>query len=174
MTDIIIREGLVSDVSGISKVHVDCWRTTYQEILPEQTLKSLDYKVQEDKWNNRIFNNGKSDEFIYIAEHHGEIVGFASGSAGEGPNRGILFTIYILEVCQHQNIGSKLFVSIIKRLISAGIKEMIVWVFDENPSKAFYEKMGGRLYKQQQVNIGGKNLLEVSYLWNDINIIGGL
>jgi len=37
-------------------VHADCWRTTYKDILPDETLNNLDYKIQEDKWNdiNRI------------------------------------------------------------------------------------------------------------------------
>ena len=168
MHDIIIRAAVARDVPGISKVHVDTWRTTYKEILPEEILKALDYKVQEEKWNKRIFNKEKSDEFMYVALHSGEIVGFASGAYGEGSDIGIIFTIYVLESYQFKKIGFNLFTSIVNRLISKGIKEMTVSVFDKNPSKFFYEKMGGKPYKKQQVIIGGNNILEISYIWDDI------
>lgn len=61
MKYIIMREAEKTDIPGISKVHVDCWRTSYKGILPDEILKNLDYKLQEDKWNYRIYNKQKPE-----------------------------------------------------------------------------------------------------------------
>ncbi|WP_339225713.1 hypothetical protein NYE80_30300 [Paenibacillus sp. FSL H7-0357] len=37
----IIRESKISDAKGIAKVHVDCWRTTYRNIMPDEFLEKL-------------------------------------------------------------------------------------------------------------------------------------
>lgn len=50
----IIREATPEDVSAIAKVHVDAWRTTYQDIIPAQYLAKLSYKNRENSWQKII------------------------------------------------------------------------------------------------------------------------
>ena len=44
---------------------------------------------------------------------------------------------------------------------------MVVWCLKNNePSKRFYTKMGGKVVKEKIVEIGGKNYSEVGFLYN--------
>jgi hypothetical protein len=49
---------------------------------------------------------------------------------------------------------------------------MLVWVLADNPSRGFYEQMGGRYVMEKEIVIGGdKPLQEVAYGWPDIGAI---
>jgi hypothetical protein len=43
-----------------------------------------------------------------------------------------------------------------------------VWVLADNPSRGFYEKLGGKFVYEKAVRIGGIALREVAYGWEDI------
>jgi hypothetical protein len=45
---------------------------------------------------------------------------------------------------------------------------MLVWVFAANPCRAFYEALGGRYVREQEITIGGAQLREVAYGWSDL------
>ncbi len=45
---------------------------------------------------------------------------------------------------------------------------MLVWVLADNPSRYFYEAMGGKLLGSQEVKVGGVTLKEVAYGWENI------
>ncbi|KAF0820926.1 MULTISPECIES: hypothetical protein [unclassified Cytobacillus] len=45
-----IRAAELSDAEGIAKVHVDSWRTTYKDIIPENFLENLSYQSREELW----------------------------------------------------------------------------------------------------------------------------
>src|SRR5262249_5639606 len=100
-----------------------------------------------------------------------ELVGFASG----GPERtedpeyaGELSAIYLLESHQRRGIGRRLVQAVVERLAQAGLHSMIVWVLAENPSRRFYEALGGELVRQDKIEIGGVIYDKVAYGWRDI------
>ncbi|MFL0270092.1 GNAT family N-acetyltransferase [Candidatus Clostridium radicumherbarum] len=164
----IIREATINDVDGIAKVHIDTWNTTYCNFISEEYLKSRTYEEQARKWNNRVFNNTDTKEFIYVVENDdGEIVGFASGSINtfEEEYDSTLYTIYILKDHQRQGIGHRLFKAVSERLKRQGAKYMVVWAFSENKSSKFYEDLGGKLIDKKIVVKGNNVLEEVSYLF---------
>ena len=49
---------------------------------------------------------------------------------------------------------------------------MLVWVLAENPSRQFYEALGGQELGQQEITVGGATLVEVAYGWKDIGGLG--
>lgn len=169
----IIREATISDSYAVAKVHVDSCNTTYKEIIPEEFLKDRTYKGQEKKWLDRLFNNSNTKEFMFVAENEdGELVGFAAASHESEDDRfqGILYTLYILEDYQRKGIGIMLVSAVVRRLMDLGIKSMMVWVLAENSSRKFYEYLGGKAVKEQMIN-KGKDLLEIAYGWDNIEII---
>jgi len=46
---------------------------------------------------------------------------------------------------------------------------MLIWVLAKNPSRAFYEALGGQRVYEKQIVIGGETLVEVAYGWRDIH-----
>lgn len=57
------------------------------------------------------------------------------------------------------------------RLAADGLKSMLVWVLADNQSRRFYEALGGRFVTQQTITIGGQELTEVAYGWNDVGAL---
>ncbi|WP_257985881.1 hypothetical protein [Bacillus sp. M6-12] len=48
-------------------------------------------------------------------------------------------------------------------LIIDNFRNMIVWVLKDNPSRYFYENLGGQQIGQETVEIGGEYFEEIAY-----------
>ncbi|WP_404447863.1 GNAT family N-acetyltransferase [Sutcliffiella horikoshii] len=165
---IIIRKANLSDTKGIAKVHVESWKTTYANIVPDEYLNNLTYESREQIWITSIPNGG-----VYVAENNqGEIVGFSSGGKERSGNYdgfdGELYAIYILKEYQGQGIGKALIQPIIDEIIGMGLNTMLVLVLEDNASRLFYEALGGKKIEDLEVQIAGKKLTEVVYGWEDV------
>ncbi len=166
-----IRAAQISDAPGISHVHIDSWRTTYRGIVPDQVLDDLDYDRNAIRQRTLLSDLGEMKCFFVATVDSGRIVGFAIG----GPNRiegtgygGELYGIYLLKEYQGQGIGRALVAKIAEWLINRGYNSMLVWVLDDNPSRHFYEALGGQFVSRKKIDIGGASLEEVSYGWHDL------
>lgn len=168
-----IRAAELSDAGGIAKVHVDSWRTTYKNIIPEEFLENLSYQSREELWIN-IIPKG----IVFVAENdEGQIVGFSSGGKERSGDyeeyQGELSSIYILKEFQGQGIGKALVKSVTKELGKSGMNTMLVFVLADNNSTLFYEAMGGKVIDKIEVEIAGKKLYELVYGWDTIDALSG-
>ncbi len=166
-----IRKAILTDTKGIAEVHVDSWKTTYANIVPEEYLSNLTYESREQIWINNIPNGG-----IYVAENiEGEIVGFSSGGKERSGKYngfdGELYAIYILKEYQGQGIGKALVRPIIDEIRGMGLNSMLVLVLKDNISRLFYESLGGEKIDTVEVKISGEKLTELVYGWEDISNI---
>ena len=166
-----IRKAVLSDAKGIAKVHVDCWKTTYKNIVSDQYLMKLTYESREQIWINNIPNGG-----VYVAENkEGEIIGFSSGgierSGKYNGYEGELYAIYILKEYQGNGIGKALVQPVVKEITELGLNSMLVLVLEDNISRLFYESLGGKKIDTVEVEISGKKLSELVYGWEDIRAI---
>lgn len=108
---------------------------------------------------------------MYVAEtKNGKIVGFSSAIIDE-TNEGTVYTLYILSPYQRMGIGKELIKSIIMRLKENDVISLKLWCFEDNPSRKFYDKLGGKILEQRISDVGGKQLNELLYGWENINII---
>ena len=166
-----IRKAVPSDAQGIAKVHVESWKSTYINIVPENFLNNLSYEKREDYWLSVIPNGG-----VYVAEdENNQIIGFASGGKERSGNysnyNGEIYAIYILKEYQGRGIGKLLLEPIINDLTTQGIFTMLVLALEDNPSRHFYEKLGAKKIDNIIVEIGGVQLNELVYGWDDISLL---
>ncbi|MEH7305467.1 GNAT family N-acetyltransferase, partial [Neobacillus drentensis] len=63
MNTLKIRKAVLADVAGIARVHVDSWRTTYANIVPNEYINDLTYEKRADLWEQTI-PNGQ----VFVAE----------------------------------------------------------------------------------------------------------
>lgn len=169
-----IRKALISDIKQIARVHVDSWRTAYKGIMSDEYLDNLSCDNRERNWKKRLFENKESTEFMYVAENEEEkIVGFASADIDKEDKQyqGTLYTLYILEPYQRIGIGKELVKSVVKKLKENGINSLKLWAFEDNPSRKFYEKFGGKIMGKKVSKVGYVQLNELLYGWKDINDI---
>lgn len=174
----IIREAINRDVSAISRVHVDTWRTSYHEILPSEILANLSYEKRENAWHQILNHAPKDGNCTYVAEDRsGQIVGFANGGverAGNPVYKGELNAIYILENHQRKGIGRKLVRVVAERLYRIKIHSMLVWVLKDNSACRFYEMLGGEKVDKKEIKRGGTKLIEIAYGWSDTSKLRSL
>jgi GNAT superfamily N-acetyltransferase len=78
-----------------------------------------------------------------------------------------LYAIYLLENYQRQGIGNQLVRNVVQELHTFIIFSLFVWVLEDNPSRFFYERLGGQVIYEQVITIGGVQVKKVGYGWKD-------
>jgi ribosomal protein S18 acetylase RimI-like enzyme len=167
----VIRPARSNDARAIAHVHVDTWRTTYVGIVPDEHLSNLSYDRSQANWLSYL-SNPDSETHAFVAEDEtGQIVAFASG----GPLReqlgnydGELYVLYVLRSFQGSGYGKLLVSRVAHDLISRGYHSLVIWVLKENPACRFYERLGGKQVAEKMIEIGGKGLIDVAYVWSDL------
>lgn len=175
--DIQIRPARVEDAASIARVHVDSWRTSYKGIVPDTVLENLSYERREEMWRTGLSNSARTNYDFVAVDEQGRIVGFITGGTlrdGDPSYQSELHAIYLLKEVQGQGIGRRLMQTFVKHLLQSNITSMLLWVFEDNPARKFYEAMGGQLIQSQPMEIGGVTLQEVAYGWKDIRSISSL
>jgi hypothetical protein len=115
--------------------------------------------------------------FLLVAEREGEIVGFSSGGperSGDEVYRGEIYALYVSPAYQRRGIGRRLVGASARRLLQAGTGNLLVWVLSANPSRQFYERLGGQLVREREIEIGGVSLPEVGYGWADLEALASM
>ncbi|MEH6944089.1 GNAT family N-acetyltransferase [Bacillus sp. JJ722] len=165
-----IRKAVLTDVKGIAKVHVDSWRTTYKNIIPDEFLKKLSYDQRTDVWNRNISKEGN---YVFVAENiDGEIIGFADCGKRESNNvpiAGDLTSIYLLEEYQGKGVGKQLLKQLFLQLEELGFNRVFVEVLEDNKTRYFYEYYGAKLLKSEKITIAGADLNLLIYEWKNLN-----
>jgi L-amino acid N-acyltransferase YncA len=171
-----IRKAKAEDAAGIARVHVDSWRTTYKNIVSDEFLERMSYEERENIWKRALGNTG-SKQCIYVAEnHHGEIVGFASGGKERSGNYpdfdSELYAIYLLAEVRRMGVGRRLFHCAVDELKEQGFLSMLVWVLaDNDPARTFYESFEPEQIDSEMIEIGGEQFEEVAYGWREIRYL---
>jgi len=170
IADTGIRRALPSDAGAIARVHVASWQTTYLGIIPDGEIAQRTLEKRENYWREALSG---TVEGVFVAEEVlMRIVGFAScGPAREDTPgfTGELYAIYLLDRVQRQGIGRGLVRAVAQELLGRGIQSMFVWVLENNPSRAFYEALGGKPGVTKQIIMGNASYVEVAYGWEDID-----
>ena len=175
--DVRIREAVPEDAGPMAKVHIDTWRTAYAGIVPSEHLAGLSYERREAVWV-QILTRDQPAQCNCVAETvGGEIVGFAGGGPereGDSTYKGELYAIYLLQEHQRRGIGRRLACAVAHGLLSSGFDSMLLWMLEDNrPARRFYESLGGEQVGRKTIEIGGADLVEVSYGWRDITGLAG-
>lgn len=179
---IIIRAAVSSDAAAIAQVHVDSWQSTYAGTIDAAYLAALSVQRRQQMWTEVLTSRKLRCHEMVAVDIVGKVVGFVSG----GPNRsnhasagheaepdGEIYALYLLAEFQKQGLGKKLFLTGLQRLQADGFYSCKVWVLKDNPATAFYERLGGQMYEDKMVDIGGACYLEAGFRWNDLGEILG-
>ncbi len=169
MSTISFRDATLVDATGISRAHVRSWQETYQGIVPDAHLQSLDPESRAKMWAER-FNDPTYDGHVIVAEDSDKnIVGFIGlgpSRSTEYPSWGEVRAIYLINKFKGLGVGRQLFALGKQRLQALGYGNFFCWVLKDNPTRHFYELAGGLLSAYEKtIQIGGANLFEVAYEW---------
>lgn len=175
MLDMTIRDAVPHDAAAIARVQVETWHTALGAVLPAEFLAQINYETRLPKWIEAL-HDATSKEFFYVAETAaGEVVGFASGGperTGDAVYDGELYAIYILDAFQRRGTGRRLTLAVVDRLMALGCCSMLIWVLEVNAAgRAFYEALGGRPAREDEIERTGHKLKIIGYGWADIGTL---
>jgi GNAT superfamily N-acetyltransferase len=170
-----IRPAAIHDARAIAEVHVESWKTTYRGIFPEALLNGLSVETRESSWRDSLAECEPSSVTTLVGcdATRGNVVVFISGGkerTGQLSCDGELYAIYLLEEAQRKGLGSLLVRQFAQQLMTRGFGSMAVWVLALNPSRSFYEGLGGKLIEQRLIEREGQTFLEVAYGWRNLRL----
>jgi len=164
-----IRTARASDVQAIAHVDVETWRSTYPGMLPDDLLTALDERQRARQWSR--FIQHRPDDVVLAYDEWDRIQGFGSCGAQREtklPYAGEIFTLYVGPDHQGRGVGRQLLLALFQRLLGEGQSSAMLWVLAANPSRYFYERLGGRRIADRQLDMGRFGVPAVAYGWPDL------
>ncbi len=167
-----IRDASPRDAAAIAHVHVESWRTTYAGILPDLVLLQLSERRSAQSWRRYLAMPGV---FLVAETGANGVVGFVNAGQNRVPGTaysGEVYALYLLSEYQGQGIGRALLGASFRKLARAGHDGAMLWVLSRNPTRFFYEAMGGRKFAERAEVVGGAPQQEFAYGWDDLSAFG--
>jgi ribosomal protein S18 acetylase RimI-like enzyme len=177
---ISIRKARPADAIAIGAVHVAAWRSTYPGILPDKFLARMSVSRQAAHYDAAI----RSGVGVLVATASGpdvpmgsgpRIVGFTTAGrartgdmGGRRLGEGEVETLYVLDDWRDRGVGRRLMRGAAAHLVEAGCKSAFLWVLRDNPSRWFYERLGGRAVAEASVHVAGQQVIQVAFVWDPI------
>lgn len=166
----LVRPARPDDAAGIAAVHVAAWQGAYAGILPDDYLARMSQTRQAAYYHARIL----AGPGVFVAADP-KVVGFAT--AGRPRTRGLgdgeVETLYVLDDWRDQGVGRGLLRAAAAHLYTAGCRSMFLWVLRDNPSRWFYQRLGGRAVMESDVRVAGTAVPQVAFVWDPITPLLG-
>jgi GNAT superfamily N-acetyltransferase len=175
-----VRRARAGDAVAIGTVHVAAWRSAYPGILPDAYLARLSDARQAAYYDGAI----RSGVGVHVATASGadlwplggaaRVVGFVTGSPAR-PGRwtgklgdGEIETLYVLDDWRERGLGRRLMRAAAAHLAGCGCGSAFVWVLRANPSRWFYERLGGQPTAETTIQVAGVPVVQTAYVWAPI------
>jgi len=182
---ISVRRARAADAVAIGAVHVAAWRSAYPGILPDTYLASLSVARYAAYYDAVI----RSPTAVFVADatradapsgspraaERPRVVGFATAARsrsgaefGHRPGEGEIETLYVLDDWRERGIGRRLMHAAAARLAEAGCRSVFLWVLRDNPSRWFYQHLGGKPLAEATIQFAGRDVMQTAFVWDPI------
>jgi ribosomal protein S18 acetylase RimI-like enzyme len=169
-----IRPGVPADAAEIASIFVETWRATYPGMLPDKVLVRMSDEAQSRYWA-RILGTGEPRDLVQVAAGaDGKLAGFGSAGPGRHAGRsgdrreGEIYTLYVKPDWQNRGVGRKLICALLRGLAGRECRQAMLWVVAANPSRFFYEVMGGLRSYERIEKLWGMDVAQIGYRWPDL------
>ncbi len=169
-----LRRATLTDAPAIVRVEAQCWRESYDDILPESELARLGGAERVDYYAR----NAPEDIATWVITQRGAIVGFCQ--AGLTRTRyfadlgfyGEIFSLYLLRAVQGQGAGRAMVGAAVRHLQRWPLNTMALWCLRDNqPGRAFYRRIDGEEFADLPLSeaLGGYRGVGVG--WTDLSVL---
>ena len=158
---IIIRQAEKEDVRQIAEILVEDWQTAYRGIMDDDFLDSLSvdqrYEIEVKRY----------EKYVVAAEGN-EVLGYAWLEPTEDePADCEVIALYVRYSKRNKGTGKLLMQYAFDYFRSIGRKKMIIWCLKGNDeARRFYEEVGGKEFRTDSHNWGGKDYDMISYVYD--------
>jgi ribosomal protein S18 acetylase RimI-like enzyme len=172
-----IRRAARIDATAIGRVHVETWQSSYAGLLPDAMLAGMSH-VRQSSWWLRTLGDPKEARGIFVADDEKMgVVGFGScgpvrdmpeGLDGTEQRVGEIYTLYVESDFQNLGLGRRLLDALFRQLLADGHDTAILWMLADNPTRFFYQGLGGEIVGERTDTMSGADVEEVAYAWRDL------
>jgi ribosomal protein S18 acetylase RimI-like enzyme len=172
-----IRRARRQDAAAIGRVHVETWQATYAGLLPDSLLVAMS-DVRQSAWWSRVLSDPGEARGVFVADDEEMgVVGFGScGPVRDAPEGldararrvGEVYTLYVEPDFQNLGLGRRLLDALFRQLRADGCDTAALWMLAENPTRFFYEGLGGERVGQRVDTLAGADVEEIAYAWHDL------
>ncbi|MDT7951373.1 MAG: GNAT family N-acetyltransferase [Acetobacteraceae bacterium] len=163
-----VRPAAERDAAGMGAVHVGVWRSAYAGILPDAYLAGLSAVRQAAYYHTGIVRGHAA----LIAEANGRVVGFATmGLTRDALGQSEIETLYVADDWREQGTGRRLMQRAGQDLAARGAASAFLWVLSDNPSRWFYQRLGGRRAAEGHTRVAGIVIPKTAYVWDPIQLL---
>jgi len=188
---ICVRRAKPGDAAAIGAVHVAAWRNTYAGVLPDDYLAGLS-PMRHAVGYERAIADRRNGHAMFVAVASGAdappersetgggaVVGFVSGGRARRPGlcreapagSGEVETLYLLDDYRDRGLGRRLMRAMAAHLAAVGCRSTVLWVLRDNPTRWFYQRLGGRAAARETIRFAGRQVEQVAYLWDPIDVL---
>jgi len=162
------RAAAHNDAPGIAALHAENWRRAYRGNFRDEYLDGDIVSERQSVWNERL-GHPAANQYVCVAVHGSRIAGFICAFGCHDREWGsFIDNLHVDTHTQRRGVGSALMRQAGGWLSSRFPNErvyLLVWEF--NPARALYERLGGRDTGIVDVeNPGGGVGRYVRYVWN--------
>ena len=135
-------------------------------------------EARQSAWWSRALGEPREARGIFVADDEEMgVVGFGScgpvreipeGLDGIEQRVGEVFTLYVESDFQNQGLGRRLLDAMFRQLQADGFDTAVLWMLADNPTRFFYEGLGGDRVGHRVDRLGGSAVDEIAYAWRDL------
>ena len=174
-----IRRATRADAAAIGRVHVETWQSSYAGLLPDKALAQMS-DVRQSAWWSRALSDPREARGVFVADDEEMgVVGFGSCGPVREPPEGLdgtearvgeVYTLYVESDFQNRGLGRRLLDALFRQLHADGCDTAVLWMLADNPTRFFYEGMGGAIVGGRRERFAGADVDEVAYAWRNLEL----
>jgi ribosomal protein S18 acetylase RimI-like enzyme len=172
-----IRRARKDDASAIGRIHVETWQSTYAGLLPDKMLANMSDVRQSAWWSRALATPGEAKGIFVADDEEAGVVGFGSCGPVRDPPEGLngtemrvgeVYTLYVEPDFQNVGLGRRLLDAMFRQMRADGCDTAVLWMLADNPTRFFYEGLGGQRVGDRTDTMAGQEVDEVAYAWRDL------
>jgi ribosomal protein S18 acetylase RimI-like enzyme len=174
-----IRRASRADAAAIGRVHVETWQAAYAGLLPDTLLAAMS-DVRQSAWWSRLLSDPGEAKGVFVADDEElGVVGFGSCGPVRDPPEGLdgtetrvgeVYTLYVEPDFQNRGLGRRLLDALFRQLRADGCDTAVLWMLADNPTRFFYEGLGGERVGQRVDTMAGVDVEELAFAWRDLTV----
>jgi ribosomal protein S18 acetylase RimI-like enzyme len=172
-----IRCAQLTDSSAIGRVHVETWQSAYAGLLPDDMLAGMSDVRHAAMWLQTLSTPHEGRGVFVADDSDMGVVGFGSCGPVRDPPEGLdgtevrvgeVYLLYVETDFQNQGIGRRLLDALFRQLRADGFDTAVLWMLADNPTRFFYEGLGGQRVGEREDTFAGADVDEVAYAWRGL------
>ncbi|MCX2725006.1 GNAT family N-acetyltransferase [Roseibium salinum] len=165
-TDLIdLRAATTADCEALAGIHCEAWLGAYRGVLHGVDLQKMISRRGLGWWRGALAR-GVDIKILSIADIPAGYATYGSCRLRNTGMDGEIYELYLKPEYQGLGFGRVLFDNVRETLAAKNLAGLAVQVLSDNePARAFYKALGGRLAAKSGYRLGGKRLELSIYTW---------